>query len=131
MRSKNTTPEIKIQQSLYFVGLVFDSHVSSLPGTPDIVITSSRLAIFVHGCYWHRHANCAQPRKRDNKNPIAHLLVNGAVARDAAINRDLTSQGYTVFTAWECHVNRDARTVAELIKSVHEKLVANPDAPIN
>lgn len=126
MKSKNTTPEIKVQQGLYLVGVDFDSHVSTLPGTPDIVIVASRLAIFIHGCYWHRHASCAQPRKRDSKNPFAHLLVNGAVARDAAINRDLTAQGYTVFTAWECHVNDDARAVAETIKSLHERLITNP-----
>jgi len=121
MKSRNTTPEIKLQEVLYLMGIQFKKHVSDLPGTPDIVIEESSIAVFVHGCYWHRHAGCAQPRNRDAKNPLAHLFINGAVARDASINNDLTHQGFIVYTAWECHVKANPTAVGEGLKLLHER----------
>src|SRR4051812_27880089 len=58
IRGKDTTPEKIVRSILRAEGYRCRYHVASLPGKPDIVIADSRIAIFVHGCFWHRHKNC-------------------------------------------------------------------------
>ena len=58
VKQKNTKPEIAVRKVLHFLGLRFRLHVKRLPGSPDIVLRKHSAAIFVHGCYWHRHSGC-------------------------------------------------------------------------
>src|SRR4051812_35529954 len=58
VRGKDTVPEKTLRRILHKAGYRYQLHVSSLPGTPDIVFPRRKKAIFVHGCFWHSHANC-------------------------------------------------------------------------
>ena len=58
VRRRNTAPERSVQSCLSSLGYHFETHVKQLPGTPDIVFLAESKAIFVHGCYWHRHPGC-------------------------------------------------------------------------
>ncbi len=58
VRQRNTDPEIALQRALSQLGLSFHVHDGSLPGTPNIVLDGHPVAIFVHGCFWHRHRGC-------------------------------------------------------------------------
>jgi DNA mismatch endonuclease (patch repair protein) len=58
VRQKNTRPEILLRKALFRAGLRYRIHRRDLPGTPDIVFPSERTAVFVHGCFWHRHHGC-------------------------------------------------------------------------
>src|SRR3954465_2902184 len=58
VRSRNTAPEVRVRKALHALGFRFRLHRSDLPGSPDIVLPRYRLAIFVHGCFWHRHPGC-------------------------------------------------------------------------
>lgn len=58
VRQKNTAPEVTVRRLLFRLGLRFRLHIKRLPGSPDIVLRKHSTAIFVHGCYWHRHQGC-------------------------------------------------------------------------
>ena len=58
IRSKDTIPEVRVRSFLHRAGFRFRLHVKDLPGSPDIVLPKHRTAIFVHGCFWHRHSGC-------------------------------------------------------------------------
>ena len=58
IKSVNTKPEILVRSSLHAKGYRYRLHVKTLPGKPDIVLSKYHAVIFVHGCFWHGHANC-------------------------------------------------------------------------
>lgn len=60
IKSKDTKPELKVRKILYKLGYRFRLHRKDLPGKPDIVLPKYRTAIFVNGCFWHRHDNCIE-----------------------------------------------------------------------
>ena len=69
IKSKNTKPEIAVRKLLHSLGYRFRLHRKDLPGSPDIVLPKYRTAIFVHGCFWHRHENCkyaTTPKTRES-----------------------------------------------------------------
>ncbi|MEH6419435.1 very short patch repair endonuclease [Pseudomonas sp. CGJS7] len=58
IRSKDTKPELALRRVLHRLGLRYRLGGSGLPGSPDLILPRYKVAIFVHGCFWHRHANC-------------------------------------------------------------------------
>jgi DNA mismatch endonuclease (patch repair protein) len=92
-KNKNTNPERIVQKLLGELGIQFCKHVKELPGTPDIVIPSIKLAILVHGCYWHRHS-CI--KFADSSNEVT--------SRDVDVVKQLKAAGYTALILWECDV---------------------------
>ena len=115
MKSRNTNPEKAIQFELRRQGLNFSTHVAALPGTPDIVLSELKTVIFVNGCYWHRHFNCAR---------IGHQLVkkdywlehfSRIVASDYMNFVSLQMLGWTPVTIWECEaISHPARVVKKI-----------------
>jgi DNA mismatch endonuclease (patch repair protein) len=122
--SKNTLPERRIQEALLVRGIGFQTHVSGIFGTPDIVIEDSKVVVFVHGCYWHKHSKCSAPSKHSSKIPLLHLVRNAAIARDVKIVRELKAEGHAVFIAWVCHIAQSAPTVVEKIIRLHNKTIS-------
>jgi DNA mismatch endonuclease, patch repair protein len=104
IRSRHTAPERAVEGALRALGYRVGRHESSLPGTPDLVLPRRKLAIFVHGCFWHRHAgcsNCTIPRT-NNEFWIKKFAAN--VARDRQAVRRLRREGWHVMIVWECLV---------------------------
>ena len=86
---------------------MFGCNDPTLPGTPDLVFPQEKLAVFVHGCYWHRHQACgkgATPTK-----DVAYWLStsNEQVQRDATVRERLEEMGWNVFVVWECEINEE------------------------
>jgi DNA mismatch endonuclease (patch repair protein) len=106
IRRKNTEPELKLRQALKAMGLKTHAHVSGLPGTPDLIIPDSKVAIFVHGCFWHRHRGCdkASTPKTNRRFWLAKFEAN--VARDRRQARKLRKAGWSVLAVWECQINK-------------------------
>ena len=106
IRGKDTKPELKVRSVLHTLGYRYRLHVRSLPGSPDLVFHSRRKAIFVHGCFWHRH-NCrfgrATPATRRQfwRKKFAENQL-----RDRRNRRMLRSKGWQVFIVWECQTLR-------------------------
>ena len=78
IQGKNTKPELQLRSLLHRAGFRFRLHDSGLPGKPDIVLRKYRTAIFVNGCYWHRHENCAKattPNQESNSGRINSKIL--------------------------------------------------------
>jgi DNA mismatch endonuclease (patch repair protein) len=122
VKRKNTEPELRLRRALRALGLRTRAHVSDLPGTPDLVIPDSKLAIFVHGCFWHRHSGCdkATTPKTNRRFWLAKFEAN--VARDRRQARRLRKAGWSVLTVWECRIERNLQSV---VRQVYRKTRKN------
>jgi DNA mismatch endonuclease (patch repair protein) len=110
VKGKDTTPELKVRRTLHKLGARFRLHRKDLPGAPDIVLPGRKLAIFVHGCFWHGH-DCARGARVPKQNRDYWL---GKVARnrerDAASRAALEADGWRVETVWECELKDSLET---------------------
>lgn len=102
IRSKNTQPEILVRSELHRMGLRFRLHAKALPGRPDIVLPRWRTAIFVHGCFWHRHTGCRWAYSPKSRVPFWESKFAGNVARDRRSRAALARLGWRVVVLWEC-----------------------------
>lgn len=99
---KGTNPEVVVGKALKELGLVMRRNVASLPGKPDFVNQRRRLAIFVHGCFWHRHPGCPKATlPKSNRWWWAEKLREN-VLRDRRKEDELRALGMEVLTVWEC-----------------------------
>jgi DNA mismatch endonuclease, patch repair protein len=109
IRSKDTKPEIIVRKYLSSKGFRYRLNVKSLPGTPDIVLSKFKTAIFVHGCFWHGHDNCkfsAVPKTRTDWW-LNKIYENKQ--RDEKKMQSLKNLGWIVIIIWECDIklNKD------------------------
>ncbi|EKA3901067.1 DNA mismatch endonuclease Vsr [Vibrio cholerae] len=119
VRSRDTKPELTVRRFLHAAGLRYILHDRRLPGSPDLVFPKYRTVVFVHGCFWHQHANCpAASRPRSNTEYWSRKLT-GNVERDARNRTSLEASGWRVLVIWECEIReRDALDrLAETIRS--------------
>jgi len=119
VRSRDTKPELTVRRFLHAAGLRYILHDRRLPGSPDLVFPKYRTVVFVHGCFWHQHANCpAASRPRFNTEYWSRKLT-GNVERDARNRTSLEASGWRVLVIWECEIReRDALDrLAETIRS--------------
>lgn len=102
VKARDTTPERRVRKLLTGLGARYRLHRKDLPGSPDIVMPGRRLAIFVHGCFWHGH-DCARGARVPKANRDYWVAkVDRNRARDAAAAKALQEQGWRVETIWEC-----------------------------
>lgn len=98
----NTKPELIVRSLLHSFGLRFRLHRKSLPGSPDIVLSKHHTAIFVHGCFWHRHPGCKYATTPKTRQEFWIPKFEGNVARDARKEAQLQELGWRVLIVWEC-----------------------------
>src|SRR6218665_568865 len=96
IRSSNTRPEIAVRRALHAKGLRFRLHRKDLPGKPDIVLPRHRLAVFVHGCFWHQHPGCRLASKPKSRHDYWEPKLAGNVARDFRATGQLEALGWRV-----------------------------------
>ncbi|WP_309604310.1 DNA mismatch endonuclease Vsr [Phenylobacterium sp.] len=114
VRSKDTAPELTVRKALTKLGARYRLHRADLPGKPDIVLPGRRLALFVHGCFWHGH-DCARGARVPKQNRDYWVgKVGRNRARDAASREALAALGWRVETIWECELEDVAGLGARL-----------------
>jgi DNA mismatch endonuclease (patch repair protein) len=118
---RDTKPEMLLRRALWARGLRYRLHAKDLPGTPDLVFRGARVAVFVHGCYWHLHEGC--PRATTPKSNQEYWIpkFDANVARDRRKEAELRERGWTVVTVWECETE-NAETLDRRVGDV-ERLV--------
>lgn len=104
IRSKDTRPEMLVRRYLHAVGLRFRLHDRRLPGRPDLVLKRHRVAIFVNGCFWHRHPGCKLATETASNVAFWAAKFEANVSRDARARAALKELGWTPLTIWECEV---------------------------
>jgi len=112
VRSADTKPEWILRCALHRLGFRYRLKNRQLPGRPDLVLPKYKAAIFVHGCYWHRHLGCKDASTpRTNDRFWAKKFAEN-VARDQRAQMELGRMGWRVLVVWECELIRD--TVATI-----------------
>ncbi len=114
IRANNTSPEKVVRGVLQGLGYRFGLHKKDLPGSPDIVLSSRRLAIFVHGCFWHRHTGCSRTTTPKSNSAFWLKKFAANVARDSRVRRELRKLGWATAVLWECQTNDQERLAAKL-----------------
>ena len=106
VRGRDTKPEMVVRRLLHGMGYRYRLHAKDLPGRPDIVFRKRRLAIFVHGCFWHRHPDTACRLARLPKSRLDFWLpkLEGNRERDVETVERLESRGWNVLLVWECQL---------------------------
>lgn len=121
IKGKNTKPELALRSLLHKSGLRFRLHEKKLPGRPDIVLPRYKTAIFVNGCFWHRHQGCKYAYMPKTRIEFWKEKFERTVQRDLEKNRELAAEGWHVFTAWECELKHAPWQVVErIIKFLRE-----------
>lgn len=115
VRGKNTKPELVVRRLVHGLGYRYRLHRRDLPGTPDLVFPNRRKVIFVHGCFWHRHMNCALGRLPKSRSEFWFPKLEGNAERDERNVRELAQLGWRVLTVWECQL-RDKTRLADMIR---------------
>lgn len=109
VRSTDTKPEMRVRRLVHGLGYRYRLHVRELPGTPDLVFPSRRAVIFVHGCFWHRHENCALARLPKSRLDFWRKKLESNTTRDAAQQERLRELGWRVLVVWECQLGDTAK----------------------
>jgi len=104
IRGKDTVPELALRRALHGMGFRYRLHASSLPGKPDLVMRKYKAAIFVHGCFWHRHAGCKIAAIPKSNVEFWQRKFSDNVARDSRNISLLKEMGWRVFVVWECEL---------------------------
>lgn len=115
IRSKDTTPEFVVRRVVFKLGYRYRLHVKRLPGSPDLVLPGLRKAIFVHGCFWHGHANCRFGRLPRSNLGYWRPKIAGNKERDRRNRGALRRLGWQTLVIWQCHT-RDPKRLETRIR---------------
>lgn len=125
-RAKDTGPELTFRKALWTAGLRgYRKNVKSLPGSPDVVFGSAKVAVFVHGCYWHRCPTCTRDLNPKRNAEFWQAKFERNVERDRKAQADLTAMGYRVVVVWECEIKK---RIGEAVESVRQAIAAVAEA---
>ena len=102
IRSSNTKPEILVRKFLHSKGLRFRLNYSKLPGRPDIVLPKHKVAVLVHGCFWHGHQGCKGFKLPESNKDYWHPKIEKNISKDIDIKKQLEMLGWKVIVIWEC-----------------------------
>ena len=105
IKGKNTGPELRARKTAHAMGLRFRLHRTDLPGKPDLVFPSRRVALFVHGCFWHQHAGCRRASSPKSRTEYWDAKLRRNVERDARLVPMLEALGWRVAVIWECETH--------------------------
>jgi DNA mismatch endonuclease, patch repair protein len=120
VRGKNTNPEMRVRRVAHALGLRFRLHRRDLPGKPDLVFPKHRVALFVHGCFWHRHPGCRKATDPKSREEYWQAKFSDNVERDARVVEKLEKLGWRVGTIWECESKSEDVIAAQLSALINQ-----------
>lgn len=113
--AKNTPAELRVRRVAHGLGLRFRLYHADLPGKPDIVFPRHRVALFVHGCFWHRHRGCNRVRMPQTNKSYWRAKFRRNTQRDQRVVGELASIGWRALVLWECETT-NSQAVAEMLR---------------
>lgn len=117
VRSKHTSPEMRVRSIAHALGLRFRLHRRDLPGKPDLVFPQYRIALFVHGCFWHRHPGCPKASIPKSRAIYWEQKFSENVRRDNFAVDALGQDGWNVAIIWECET-KDRNSVLRRLQEI-------------
>lgn len=106
IRSKNTKPEIYFRKLLFSRGYRYRINSKQVSGHPDIFLKKYNTAIFIHGCFWHRHENCKYAYTPKSNVEFWNKKFDANIRRDAVVQEELRAGGIKCLIVWECTVRQ-------------------------
>lgn len=104
VRSKKSKPEIVVRRLVHSLGFRYRLHRTDLPGCPDLVFSSRKKVVFIHGCYWHRHDGCPNTRLPESRLDFWQPKLEANRVRDERNLRRLRAHGWRILIFRECQV---------------------------
>lgn len=120
VRGKNTKPELAVRRQAHAMGFRYRLHDRRLPGTPDLVFPGRRKVVLVHGCFWHRHEDCALARLPKTRRDFWEPKLRGNKERDQRNMADLENLGWQVLVVWECETKDQLGLAARLRRFLND-----------
>lgn len=114
VKSRNTKPEIVVRKALHGLGFRFRIHRADLPGKPDIVLPRWRVAVNVHGCFWHGH-RCRYGRLPKSNIDFWKKKIRLNKERDRRVIMELRKLGWSSITIWQCQTKHADRLIQRLV----------------
>lgn len=115
IKSKGTQPEKKLYLLFKKAGFKIRRNAKELPGKPDILLERKKVAVFLHGCFWHRHRNCRFTYTPKSNIDFWTKKFAANKKRDAVVKRELKRLGYLVSVIWECQLSKKDFDVRKVI----------------
>lgn len=112
IKGRDTRPELALRRALHARGFRYRLHAKNVPGRPDLVLSKFSAAVFVHGCFWHRHTGCRYATTPASRTDFWQSKFEENIARDARVHRALIHSGWRVATVWECALRSNYRLAA-------------------
>lgn len=110
IKSRNTKPELKIRKFLYNNGFRYRI-CYPISGKPDIAFVNKRLAIFIHGCFWHQHG-CSNTVIPKTNTTFWKNKLQANISRDIINRRKIIDEGWQVKIIWECEIEKNFKNVS-------------------
>ncbi len=126
--SSGTVPEKNLRRALHRLGLRYRINVKELPGKPDLLFPKYKTAVFVHGCFWHRHKGCAIATTPKSNTDFWNAKFVRNVSRDRGNRAALRALGWAIIVVWECDlssrkkIDATANAVARQLSSQERNL---------
>lgn len=120
VRQANTGPELLVRRAAHALGFRFRLHRRDLPGSPDVVFPRLRLALFIHGCFWHRHEGCRRASMPKKNYSFWNAKFDANVERDRRAEHALEALGWSSEVIWECETKEPehlSRRLQNILKS--------------
>lgn len=130
VRSKNTGPEMLVRRFLWSKGIRYRVHPKNVPGKPDIVLRRYKLAVFVHGCFWHGHKGCSRGRLPKSRVEYWRAKIDANRKRDAAIAKRLEREGWRQLVIWDCKLRTQKSAAVALPKLLDDILAICPEVTL-
>jgi len=106
IQATGTKPEMVVRRILFAHGIRYRLHRHDLPGKPDIVLVGRRVALFVHGCFWHQHEGCSLVKLPASNRDFWLTKLRRNQERDMQNVHSLIATGWRVRVVWECRTRR-------------------------
>jgi DNA mismatch endonuclease (patch repair protein) len=116
IKGKNTKPELLVRKWLWSQGYRYRLHRKGLPGKPDVVFPGRKKAIFVHGCFWHKH-DCKYFKWPRSNEEFWKEKINGNATRDQRNYKALQENGWDYFVLWECELKENEESILEKLQA--------------
>ena len=123
IKGKDTKIEVEVRKYLFSKGYRFRKNDKRYPGKPDIVLPKYHVAIFVHGCFWHRHEGCKDATTPKTRMEFWLEKFDKNVKNDQIKQEKLRELGWKVIVIWECELKRSFQ---ETMDKVEKELTRTP-----
>lgn len=117
IRQRDTKPELQVRAALRALGMRYRVNNRDLPGAPDIANRRHHWAIYVHGCFWHRHGGCKRTTSPKRNAAFWAAKFDANIARDQRAAEALKAMGFTVAVVWECEAALNVERLSHLLQS--------------